>query len=118
MFSIQLFLDDLKRLVEIEVVLLAIRPCRVLDLEFSELALVELYLAARTSLSLGASTGFVTTKPLKTDGWKWRRGRDSNPRYELSPYNGLANRRLRPLGHLSAARKTPAVDSTTDVGRF
>src|SRR5947209_3538170 len=26
-----------------------------------------------------------------------RRGRDSNPRYGLSPYSGLANRRTRPL---------------------
>jgi hypothetical protein len=32
----------------------------------------------------------------------WRRGWDSNPRYGLSPYNGLANRRLQPLGHPSA----------------
>src|SRR5262249_24160666 len=31
-----------------------------------------------------------------------RRGGDSNPRNEVSaPFNGLANRRLRPLGHLS-----------------
>ena len=32
----------------------------------------------------------------------WRRGGDSNPRYGFWPYNGLANRRLQPLGHLSA----------------
>jgi hypothetical protein len=32
-----------------------------------------------------------------------RRERDSNPRYEFIPYNGLANRRLQPLGHLSNA---------------
>lgn len=32
---------------------------------------------------------------------KWRRGRDSNPRYGYKPYNGLANRRLQPLGHPS-----------------
>jgi hypothetical protein len=31
-----------------------------------------------------------------------RRERDSNPRYDFTPYNGLANRRLQPLGHLSA----------------
>ena len=31
----------------------------------------------------------------------WRRGRDLNPRYGFRPYNGLANRRLQPLGHLS-----------------
>ena len=41
-------------------------------------------------------------KPLQciTAG-RWRREWDSNPRYGLSPYNGLANRRLRPLGHPS-----------------
>jgi hypothetical protein len=33
--------------------------------------------------------------------YDWRRGWDSNPRYGLSPYNGLANRRLQPLGHPS-----------------
>ena len=30
-----------------------------------------------------------------------RRGRDSNPRYRFTPYTGLANRRIRPLCHLS-----------------
>ncbi len=30
-----------------------------------------------------------------------RRERDSNPRYDFTSYNGLANRRLQPLGHLS-----------------
>ena len=35
----------------------------------------------------------------------WRRGRDSNPRYGFRPYNGLANRRLQPLGHLSGRAK-------------
>jgi hypothetical protein len=29
----------------------------------------------------------------------WRCRRDSNPRYGFTPYNGLANRRLQPLGH-------------------
>ena len=33
---------------------------------------------------------------------KWRREGDSNPRYSFWPYNDLANRRLQPLGHLSA----------------
>jgi hypothetical protein len=37
----------------------------------------------------------------------WRRGRDSNPRYALRAYNGLANRRLQPLGHLSGALDMP-----------
>src|SRR5690349_14156644 len=34
---------------------------------------------------------------------KERRRRDSNPRYGFRPYNGLANRRLQPLGHVSKA---------------
>jgi hypothetical protein len=33
----------------------------------------------------------------------WRRRWDSNPRYAFTAYNGLANRRLQPLGHPSAA---------------
>src|ERR1700689_5270354 len=33
----------------------------------------------------------------------WRSRRDSNPRYGFKPYNGLANRRLQPLGHSSVA---------------
>ena len=32
---------------------------------------------------------------------RWRRRRDSNPRYAFGAYNGLANRRLQPLGHVS-----------------
>ena len=39
----------------------------------------------------------------------WRRGWDSNPRYGLSPYNGLANRRLQPLGHPSTNEWIDAV---------
>src|SRR5712691_1364073 len=31
----------------------------------------------------------------------WRRDRDSNPGYGVNPYNALAGRPLRPLGHLS-----------------
>ena len=34
----------------------------------------------------------------------WRRRRDSNPRYAFGAYNGLANRRLQPIGHVSAVR--------------
>ena len=33
----------------------------------------------------------------------WRRRRDSNPGYAFGAYNGLANRRLQPLGHVSAS---------------
>ncbi len=36
-------------------------------------------------------------------GRNWRRERDSNPRYGFCPYNALAGRPLRPLGHLSGA---------------
>lgn len=36
-----------------------------------------------------------------TQGLKWRRRRDSNPRYAFRAYNDLANRRLQPLGHVS-----------------
>ena len=32
---------------------------------------------------------------------KWRRERDSNPRYGFKPYTRLAGEHLRPLGHLS-----------------
>ncbi len=35
----------------------------------------------------------------------WRRERDSNPRYGSNPYNALAGRPLRPLGHLSGERE-------------
>ena len=31
----------------------------------------------------------------------WRRGGDSNPRYQFTRYGGLANRCFRPLSHLS-----------------
>jgi hypothetical protein len=35
----------------------------------------------------------------------WRRRRDSNPGYAFRAYNGLANRRLQPLGHVSVCEK-------------
>src|SRR5207237_1189982 len=38
---------------------------------------------------------------VRVDGIGWRRGRDSNPWYP-SGYNGFQDRRLKPLGHLSA----------------
>src|SRR5258707_701525 len=37
----------------------------------------------------------------------WRSRRDSNPRYVFTTYNGLANRRLQPLGHSSVGRLLP-----------
>ncbi|SPP94984.1 protein of unknown function [Bradyrhizobium vignae] len=39
----------------------------------------------------------------------WRRGRDSNPRYSLRPYDALAKRCLQPLGHLSGASLMPLI---------
>ena len=38
---------------------------------------------------------------------RWRRRRDSNPRYAFTAYNGLANRRLQPLGHVSSRAEPP-----------
>jgi hypothetical protein len=38
-----------------------------------------------------------------------RRDRDSNPGYDFTSYNDLANRRLQPLGHLSKPRPAPSV---------
>ena len=34
---------------------------------------------------------------------KWRRGRDSNPRWSYKPHTPLAGERLQPLGHLSSS---------------
>ena len=50
----------------------------------------------------------------------WRRERDSNPRYGYKPYNALAGRPLRPLGHLSkyyVCSSTTNPASLTAVGR-
>ena len=41
---------------------------------------------------------------------RWRRRRDSNPRYALTAYNGLANRRLQPLGHVSGLGESSTYD--------
>ena len=49
--------------------------------------------------------GFSAVSNAPGDCWAgrdWRRGWDSNPRYALTAYNGLANRRLQPLGHPSS----------------
>src|SRR6266581_8348472 len=42
----------------------------------------------------------------------WRRGRDLNPRQSFWPCDGLANRCLRPLGHLSPELVGPALRSS------
>ena len=41
----------------------------------------------------------------RSDGVKlpWRRRRDSNPRYRIYQYDGLANRWFQPLTHVSSA---------------
>ena len=61
---------------------------------------------------MGSKTGLLQALTAKngvnsvpTQGLKWRRRRDSNPRYGFRPYNGLANRRLQPLGHISGPNK-------------
>src|SRR5215475_12288737 len=46
----------------------------------------------------------------------WRRRRDSNPRYALRAYNGLANRRLQPLGHISVRPICPRPDGLASGG--
>jgi hypothetical protein len=51
---------------------------------------------------LTAAAGVKPATPgVRSSVLKWRRRRDSNPRYGFRPYNGLANRRLQPLGHVS-----------------
>jgi hypothetical protein len=47
----------------------------------------------------------------------WRRRRDSNPRYAFGAYNGLANRRLQPLGHVSALVDRALIRSHTRTKR-
>src|SRR2546422_8715835 len=44
----------------------------------------------------------------------WRRGRDLNPRQSFWPCDGLANRCLRPLGHLSAFSPSHPGSAKTD----
>ena len=51
---------------------------------------------------------------LSTGEYKWRRERDSNPRYTFWAYTRLAGECLQPLGHLSTKRQTwPAGPSHT-----
>jgi hypothetical protein len=52
----------------------------------------------------GPTLGRVQAPTLSTNvgiALNWRRERDSNPRYGF-PYSGFQDRRLQPLGHLSA----------------
>lgn len=48
---------------------------------------------------------------------EWRRGRDSNPRYELSPYNGLANPRAETVNPFDRPQKTNETASITPRGQ-
>src|SRR4029078_1828027 len=47
----------------------------------------------------------------------WRRRRDSNPRYAFGAYNGLANRRLQPLGHVSLCEKAYSIHQARSNSR-
>ena len=53
---------------------------------------------AVAALSSWLQLGPRNSRPFSSN---WRRGRDSNPRYTFTVHNGLANRRLQPLGHPS-----------------
>ncbi len=48
----------------------------------------------------------------------WRREGDSNPRYIFTMYNGLANRRLQPLGHPSVPASQSRTSAQRTSGRF
>jgi addiction module HigA family antidote len=59
--------------------------------------------------TLAAGAGVTpATADLRSSVLNWRRRRDSNPRYAFRAYNGLANRRLQPLGHISVASICPS----------
>ena len=60
------------------------------------------------------ANGGVNAVP--TQGLKWRSRRDSNPRYAFRAYNGLANRRLQPLGHSSVSSDMPRQSGFGKVG--
>src|ERR1700758_161987 len=65
--------------------------------------------------TLTAAAGVKPATPgVRSSVLKWRGGWGSNPRYGFSPYNGLANRRLQPLGHPShqQAGPTPVMHDT------
>ena len=47
----------------------------------------------------------------------WRRRRDSNPRYRIYQYDGLANRWFQPLTHVSGSQRRSAAYSEGFAGR-
>src|SRR5512144_377361 len=59
-------------------------------------------------------------EPIRTNHARkfWRRRRDSNPRYAFGAYNGLANRRLQPLGHVSVCEKAYRIPPAWSNSRF
>src|SRR3712207_6666944 len=57
------------------------------------------------------SNGVLPPEGYRRENVNWRRRRDSNPRYAFEAYNGLANRRLQPLGHVSVRLDMPDSDS-------
>ena len=67
---------------------------------------------------LQALTGKNGVNSVPTQGLKWRKGRDSNPRYTLTVYDGLANRWFKPLTHPSAKPRPSLWLVTEPVGRF
>ena len=79
------------------------KGCQVLPLRLRNACNTPYILSSNVGINVGSSlktVAFLAQYQGVTVG-TWRREWDSNPRYGLSPYNGLANRRLRPLGHPS-----------------
>ena len=70
------------------------------DLMVRSHALYPTELRARTSGKARDSTTRVFISIMS----KWRRGRDSNPRWSYKPHTPLAGERLQPLGHLSGSK--------------
>src|SRR5690606_29946666 len=68
-----------------------------------EVAEGEVRIMGSKSRLLQALTGKNGANSVPPQGLKWRRERDSNPRYGF-PYTRVPGVRLQPLGHLSARR--------------
>ena len=86
----------------------------------------KLELRARATLSLRSSFAghFIFQRQQSCRENKWRRERDSNPRYGFKPYTHLAGGRFRPLSHLSyqiegemSAWKCGEINSFLSIGR-
>src|SRR6476661_5906327 len=57
----------------------------------------------RASGSSERRSAGAVRREFREEEQRWRRRRDSNPRYGNSPYGGLANRWFQPLTHVSEA---------------